>query len=563
MAVPASPSCASLVRMHLVSPWYYRPTKIGTRSILLGEFARKFANRPNTSRATASQSESRRWAAGNPEPTELGRLGPRTRARPVNSALSLRLHFPGRGVDEAGSTAKMSLQPGQQRGDPAMTFSGLPAALARAIQHLGGSLDPRLRHRFLALMAGMLLCTARRRTVSAWVRQAGLSTDYRLAYPLLASAARSADDIAAALLADALALAKSDTRLTFSLDDTPTKRHGPKVQGAGTHRNPTRGAHGSAYLYGHVWVTLCLVLTHPHRGTVTLPLLARLYIRRKDIPNLPPDHARPFRTKLQLAAELITFLRDRLPSGEQRPIWLVADGAYATRCVLKAAKAARIVVVSRLRKDAALCSVPKRQPKGKRGRPRVYGETKVDLGLRAANKRGWRQEEMTLYGAKVKKKHKWFEATWRVAGGKVRVVLVDEATGWRAYFSTDTGASASEILGAVAARSGIEQVFADVKGVCGVGQQQVRDVERNEGAYLMGLWGYSLVEVWAWGQAGADLVDRSDSPWDDASRRPSHADKRKALLRLDIRHQFHTALGDRLTDPNLQQLLHSTLLLVA
>ncbi len=35
-----------------------------------------------------------------------------------------------------------------------------------------------------------------------------------------------------------------------------------------------------------------------------------------------------------------------------------------------------------------------------------------------------------------------------------------------------------------------------------------------------------------------ELVDRSRSPWDDGPRRPSHADRRKALLRQTLQNEF-------------------------
>ena len=59
------------------------------------------------------------------------------------------------------------------------------------------------------------------------------------------------------------------------------------------------------------------------------------------------------------------------------------------------------------------------------------------------------------------KKYKTFLATWRPAGGAIRVVLVDEPTGWRAYFCTDTSASVADILGMVADRFSLEKDQAD------------------------------------------------------------------------------------------------------
>ena len=39
------------------------------------------------------------------------------------------------------------------------------------------------------------------------------------------------------------------------------------------------------------------------------------------------------------------------------------------------------------------------------------------------------------------------------------------------------------------------------------------------------------------------LVDRSRCPWDTEERRPSHADKRKALQRLILREEIRAAVG--------------------
>jgi hypothetical protein len=58
----------------------------------------------------------------------------------------------------------------------------------------------------------------------------------------------------------------------------------------------------------------------------------------------------------------------------------------------------------------------------------------------------------------------------------------------------------------------------------------------------------AMVECWSWSRPGAELCDRSASPWDDPDRRPSHADRRKALQRLLLREQFSTLrLADALT----------------
>ena len=47
-------------------------------------------------------------------------------------------------------------------------------------------------------------------------------------------------------------------RVLLVVDDTPTQRYGPQVQGAGIHHNPTPGPADRKFLYGHIWVTISL-----------------------------------------------------------------------------------------------------------------------------------------------------------------------------------------------------------------------------------------------------------------------------------------------------------------
>ena len=100
---------------------------------------------------------------------------------------------------------------------------------------------------------------------------------------------------------------------------------------------------------------------------------------------------------------------------------------------------------------------------------------------------------------------------------------------WYPFFSTDPSATAVEIIEAFADRATIEQDFHDVKEVWGAGQQQVRNIWTNVAVYHLNLWMHTLVELWSWNRSHAELCDRSLSPWDNADRRPSHADRRKAL----------------------------------
>jgi len=334
-------------------------------------------------------------------------------------------------------------------------------------------------------------------------------------------------------------------RLLFAIDDTPTARYGPCVQGAGVHHNPTPGPAGAPFVYGHLWVTLAWLAHHPCWHTLALPLHALLYVRAKDVPALAREYPWTFRSKLVLAVELVRWLTCWL-GRTGKALWLAVDGAYAKRPFLRPVQALGVVVVSRLRRDADLRSLPatQRHP-GQRGPLPTYGPDPIDLAKRAGQKRGWQQVACVQYGHQVVKTIKTFLATWRPAGGVIRVVIVREPAGWLAYFCTHPQATAVEILEAMADRGAIEQTFKDVKEVWGAGQQQVRNIYASIGAWAVNLSWYSVVEAWAWSRAEAEVMDRSRSPWDVETRRPSHADKRKALQRELLRKEIQAVMGQR------------------
>ena len=161
-------------------------------------------------------------------------------------------------------------------------------------------------------------------------------------------------------------------RLLLVIDDSPTKRYGPKVEGADVHHNPTPGPADQPFSYGHVWVTISLALRHPQWGPLALPLRAMLYVRQQTLASIPQERA--------LAA-----IRHQAPTGG-------ATGGVARSAAEKSGKnrvdrrrrrlhqasvsASRAenpqaVVVGRLRKDAALRDLP---PKPKRGQRRVAAD---------------------------------------------------------------------------------------------------------------------------------------------------------------------------------------------
>lgn len=431
---------------------------------------------------------------------------------------------------------------------------------------LSAGLHSRNRWRLPVLLVGILFAGGRR-TVTTWLRAAGISDDYDDYYYFLAALGRKTESIATQLVALIVATLPLPERVLLVIDDSPTKRYGPKVEGADVHHNPTPGPAGQPFLYGHIWVTISLALRHPAWGPLALPLRALLYVRQQTLGTIPESRGWPrFATKLQLAARLVEWSVPLLKQAG-KTIWIVIDGGYVKRPFLRRVlKLTHVVVVGRLRKDAHLRDLPPQLKPGerrRRGRPRKYGKHRISLAKRAGQKRGWHTTQCTVYGETVSKTYKTFLATYAPAGGLIRVVLVQEDHGWYAFFSTDPSTSVQDILEAFADRATIEQDFHDVKEVWGSGQQQVRNIWTNLAVYNLNLWMHALVELWAWDKSHDELCNRSDSPWDDAARRPSHANRRTALRQQIMQNELSSITSAWSLPPKILQLTKNLMDLAA
>lgn len=412
-----------------------------------------------------------------------------------------------------------------------------PGDWSEWVEFVSLGLHGRARWRLAVVMTGLLLAGGRR-TVTSWLRAVGVRVGYKQYYYFISSVGRNTEALVQRVVVLLLKHLPLQQRVLLAIDDTPTKRYGPHVQGAGLHHNPTSSPDDHKWVYGHVWVTLALVIRHRFWHAIALPLWAQLYVKRKDIAKLSEYYAWEFATKLELAAKMLARLAPLFQLAGKK-VWVVVDGAYFYRPFLRKVLPLGVTVVGRLRKDAALRTLPTSKDRKGRGSRRIYGTGVISLAKRAAHPKGWRQIECVLYGGKrVSKTYKTFLATYRVVRGVLRVVIVKEAQGWEVFACTDPNATVQEILEAFADRSPIEQSFSDLKQIWGASQQQVRNVWCNIGCFHLNLWAYTLTELWAWHSRKRSICDRSDSPWDDPKRRPSHNDRRKALRRLTMQNTF-------------------------
>jgi len=438
----------------------------------------------------------------------------------------------------------------------------LTGEMQTAVLVLQAVLDRRMAFRFSILVAGMFLADDRR-TASSWFVASGVQDDWDRFYDCLISIGRTSTKLSTAVLGlvvQKFAPGLGD-RIVLAMDDSPTSRYGKHVEGAGVHHNPTPGPADGQWLYGHNWVALAWLATHPLWGVIALPLRSMLYVRAVDVPKLTEKYAWEFRTKHELGVELMTWFVTSLRAlGVQAKVWLVADGAYAARPFLKPLLDLGIVVVSRLRKDACLWDLPLEESHGNR----IYGKNKISLAKRAAHKKGWQTISYHCRGVEVTRQIKTFLATSRLTSGVIRVVIVRfDDGGWAPYFCTDSSSEVQDILEAVASRWAIEEHFHDVKEIWGAGQQQVRNVWSNIGCWHLNQWVYTLVELCCWDVEKSQLSDRSDRPWDNEDRRPSHADRRRAISREMLGKKFLAALPQSPDHRKLWMLFQDLLALAA
>jgi len=127
-----------------------------------------------------------------------------------------------------------------------MLQAGQPHAL-ELFHHIAERLDGKLKTPittfFLPLIFGALLAIARQRTVTTWLRAAGLSEKYRSVFYHMPSIEHKSqelfDEKLQCIIEQLGDILETATSIRIILDDTPTKRYGSKVEGAGYHYNPT------------------------------------------------------------------------------------------------------------------------------------------------------------------------------------------------------------------------------------------------------------------------------------------------------------------------------------
>jgi hypothetical protein len=380
----------------------------------------------------------------------------------------------------------------------------LPPAMLPLVALFAPCFSRRVWPHALVLVVGTLLAPGRR-TVTAALRAMGLDQCRRFEryHRVLNRDRWSSLAVSRTLLRVLVAVFVADGPLVLGIDETIERRRGARIAAKGIYRDPVRSSHSHfVKASGLRWVCLMLLVPIPWAArTWALPFLTAL------APSERYDHeqGRHHKTLTDWARQLLRTVRHWWPD---RLIVAVADSTYAALELLAACQswAQPVILITRLRLDAALYEpAPPRRP-GQRGRPRRKGKRLPTLAAIAADPHtAWAPVTVARWygcGARtvevVSATAVWYHTGMPTV--PLRWVLIRDPEGafaTQALLCTDPERAPAQILAWFVQRWQLEVTFEEVRRHLGVEtQRQWSDLAiRRTTPALLGL--FSLVTLLA------------------------------------------------------------------
>ncbi len=258
--------------------------------------------------------------------------------------------------------------------------------------------------------------------------------------------------------------------IVLGADDTVERRTGRKIKALGCYRDGVRSTRKHVVrCFGLKWVSMQVLVAVPWSTRVwALPFLSALCW-----PKDKSGKRRRHKTGVDLVRQMMCQVRRWLP---ERMIVMVVDGGFAAVSLALACRKQDVVMVSRMRSDAALYHPPALQPSGKRGRKPTKGKRQRSLRMWAARSdTPWEEREVAWYGGGRKRMLVFSRAAlWYTPGQKpveVRFVLVRDPAGKlrdEAFFCTAVEATPQQILTWVVWRWSVEVTFEEARAHLGM-----------------------------------------------------------------------------------------------
>lgn len=321
-------------------------------------------------------------------------------------------------------------------------------------------------------------------------------------------------------------------------DDTKVHRTSSDVWGTCTfHEYSARCPNRAATVRAHNWVVTGALLPVADQPALFLPVAARLYFRKTQLPQAQKGPPIAFRTKCELLVEMLREHAEACP-GKNLGVF---DGAFALRSVVRplvkpdGPGLPRVDILTRLRHDAALHALPPdRRKKGQRGAMPLWGKRLPPPRQGGRWPGEWHGGAALLYGRRRAVRYKEVLCQWRVLGHDAAVkAVVAEVEGYRERFTlvcSATELSGLQIVELFCARFRQEDAFRDLKQR--LGWQECRawtrnPIERTTQTLLMTLSALRLLQLQLQEETGDDWWLRP--PWNPNKSRPSILDVERLL----------------------------------
>jgi hypothetical protein len=392
----------------------------------------------------------------------------------------------------------------------------LPEAIILVLATFAPLFSERVWGHAQVLLLGAIL-TPGPRTVTAALRVMGLAmerhftNDHRVLNRATWSALRGSQILLGLLITFLVPLG---TTIVFGADDTVERRSGRQIRAKGCYRDAVRSSQKHViHCFGLKWVSMRLLVPGPwSRRVWALPFLPALCWPTAK------GKRRQHKTSVDWVRQMMKQARRWLPG---RRLVLVVDGGVAVVSLALACVKRKVVMVSRLRWDAALYHPPGPQPPGKRG-------PKPLKGKRQRSMQGWAERPDTLGETvevdwyKGERKTLWVfsrTALWytpRQPPVAIRYVLVADPEGklrMEAFFCTDLEATPVEILQWVVMRWSVEVTCEEARAHLGFETQRQwsdKAIARTT-PVLLGL--FSLVTLLALRLSQSDPIPVPTTAW--------------------------------------------------
>jgi hypothetical protein len=413
----------------------------------------------------------------------------------------------------------------------------LPDAIIRVLAPFAPLFSQRVWLHAQVLLLGAILAPGAR-TVTAALRVMGLAmerrctNDHRVLNRATWSARQGSRMLLELLM---LVLVPPGATIVLGADDTGERRSGRQITAKGCSREAVRSTKKHVIrCCGLTWVSMMLLVPVPwSRRVWALPFLTALGWPAEKV------RRRRHKTSVDWVRQMMPQVRRWLPG---RRLVLVVDGGCAAVSLALACVKRQVIMVSRLRWDAALDHPPGPQPPGKRGRKPTQGKRQRCLPDWAERSdTPWATVEVDWYGGQ--RKTLWVfsrTALWYTPGlppVEIRYVLVADPAGqlrMEAFFCTDVQATPVEILPWVVRRWSVEATVEDARAHLGFETQRQwsETAIARTSPVLLGL--FSLVIVLALQRSQGGQIPVSATAWYHKAE-PTCAD----CLALVRRHLWH------------------------